>query len=321
LRRLDHEIELAEQTQSRDNLDWQRQVEQDRRAAEHRFAEKDKHLQKQREWAKTELAGQREDDWDDWLHHQRIDRLQGDVEYAQTERRNRVALLERELTSELERQEFETEKRRKDWELDVAGRESQNQLDRLAAVQRINFETQQRQHQLREKQQRLEFELATLKEDKTRTHELARFAAMKEMSYEALIATSDAANAGHLADVKKQEAIQSSGTAVAEERARMQKELHEAVVQANAQAMQVQQQTAQQMQHLLQQALQSMATQSGSNQPVIITPGAMPGVVNLNPGAAAHEAPKPPARVVLCGSCRVENSESSRYCAACGKPL
>ena len=208
LRRLEHEIELTEQTESKDNLDWRLRVEKDRREAEHRRAEKDKELQQQRQWAKSTLADEREGDWDDWLHHQRVDRLKGDVEFAQTERRNRVALLEQQLKSELKRQELETEKRRKDWELDVSDRESQSQLDRLAAVQRINFEAQQRQSQLREKQQRLDFELDTLKEDNTRAHELARFNAMKGMSYEALIATADAANAGHLAEVKKQEAIQ-----------------------------------------------------------------------------------------------------------------
>ncbi|MCH8829852.1 MAG: hypothetical protein IID45_09775, partial [Planctomycetes bacterium] len=198
--------------------------------------------------------------------NQHTDRLQGEIDLAGADRKVRIAKMDAEITRE----------------------QDKDQQNRLAAVQKLNDDAAQAQHQ----------------------REMDRLEQAKDMDAETLIATSDADNAAALADLKKHEADQSVAKALAEERAKMEREKSEAVAEATQKTMDVQQDNAAQMQAMLQQAMKTMGQQS---QPTVVMPTAG-GVVNT--GIAGQTG-----RVVVCGSCRSENTESARFCSSCGKEL
>lgn len=272
LKRLDHEIALAGKTATKDNAVWKNEVELERQKAEHNRYERRKDLDHQHEIARAESLHRREDEWDDLVQKQRTDRLQGEIDLAQADRKVRLAKLEAEI-----------KKHQAEVDADIAKRQDDDQLARMAAVQKMNEEAAQAAH----------------------TRDVDKLKVQGTLGTEALIATSDTGNAAALADLKKHEADKSVSQAVAEERAKLEKEKSD-----------IHQQSTAQMQALLQQAMNNMGNAS---QPVVVVPGSTGGVVT--PGVPGQTVAANTDRVIVCGSCRTENPPQSRFCSSCGKDI
>ncbi|MDG2219811.1 MAG: SPFH domain-containing protein, partial [Rubripirellula sp.] len=86
LKRLEHEISLTEQVESKDNLLWRQQVDKDRREAEHRYELHDKKLTQRRIWIVQEAEHKREDQWEDLIHQDRVQQQEDEMEFARAER-------------------------------------------------------------------------------------------------------------------------------------------------------------------------------------------------------------------------------------------
>eukprot|EP00913_Durusdinium_trenchii_P023442 g22020.t1 len=256
LKRLDHEIALAGKTATKDNTVWQHEVELEKQKAEHYRYERMKEIDHQHEVARSQALHRREDEWDDLVQKQRTDRLHGEIEIAQAERSLRLAKVE-----------IEIKKQQADVDADIAKRQDDDQLARMAAIQKMNEEAAQSAH----------------------TRDVDKLKVQGTLGTEALIATSDAGNASALADLKKHEADKSVSQAVAEERARLEKEKAD-----------IHQQSTAQMQALLQQAMNNMGNQS---QPVVVVPGATGGVVT--PGVPGQPVAANSGRV-LASACEPE---------------
>jgi len=288
VRRLDHEISLAKLTGAKENVEWERQVEKEKKETEHRRAERVKELDSQRQLTRQQSQFTREEEWDSLVQRQRIDRLDGEVKYAQAERTGRVARLEKELRDEFARKDLDTEKLRKEWELEYASKQAGAQIDKVKALNEMNHQAAVLAFELHERKTRLDAEIVSLKEDKTHKFEIARMEAMRGMSNEALIATANSQNAQYLAQLKMTEATVSGSNAVkmAEERVKMQKEMTDAVLQAHQGANQMTQMTLAQMQALLGQ---SIAGLSHSNTPQVFMPGVAPPMMPNQPMYANYQ--------------------------------
>ncbi len=354
-KRLDHEIQLAQQVRSKDNEAWEASLIRERQKADHQREQRDKELAQRREWVRQEAGHRREQEWDDLAHQQRGERLQAEIEVTRQEHINRVTLLETELKRGLDTEQLESEKRRKEWDLEVAQKESHGQLDRMAALQRLNHQAAQREVDLYERRKRLDLELQDLQDDKFHTRQLARFQAIATLSAEAMVAVADGENAALLADLKKHEATQQAAVAQAEIAARSQldeqrvvmyeklseaeKSKADAIADTFREAMQGQQQNVQQMVASLGAMGQEQAR---AQQPTVVVPPVVPGmapsvlVVGPATNKPAQETPNGPSGPVAptpdqplaetrppgtCPSCHAEIPAGAKFCSGCGTKL
>ena len=338
-KRLEHEIELAQRVRSKDNDAWQASLQREREQSDHRRAERDKELAKRYEWLREQASQRREQEWDDLAHQQRAERMEAEIAVTRQENVNRITLLETELKRSLDQEQLATEKRRKTWEIEVGQQESQNQLDRMAALQRLNHEAAQREVDLFERRRRLDLELQELQDDKVHDRQIARIREIKSLSTEAMVAVADAENASLLADLKKHEATQQASVAQAEIAARSQvdeqraamyeklsdveKAKADAIAGAFREAMNSQQQNVQQMIASLGQVGQEQAQ---AQQPNIIVPpgstGNSPQVTVVNPGGAAPApAAGQSAETRFCTSCGTKLLADAKFCSGCGAKL
>ena len=354
-KRLDHEVQVARQVRSKDNEAWEASLIREREKADHQREQRDKELTQRRKWLREQAEHRREQEWDDLVHQQRGERLQAEIEVARQEHINRVGLLESELKRALDSEQLETEKRRKQWDLEVAQKESQNQLDRMAALQRLNHQAAQRELDVYERRKRLDLELQDLQDDKLHARLLARFQAMATLGTEAMVAVADAENAALLADLKKHEATQQAAVAQAEIAARSQldeqrvtmyeklseaeKSKADAIANAFREAMQGQQQNVQQMIASLGGVGQEQAK---AQQPTVVVPPVMPGTTSNvtvvgpaanKPGQDASQdssgpvADSPDEHSVqttppgACPACQAKNPAGARFCSGCGAKL
>ena len=278
---LEKEIELTRLSQTKDAEEWRHELLREKEEAEHRRGQK--HASVRARWERFREARQqkRDDSWDAILHDQKMEEVRADLDVAKADRERKVALIQAELTSRLEAEKLEVQKRQQEWELDVKDRKSASQLDKLQRVQEMNA-------QFAERQQRMQLEMETLKADSASKRELDRIGAMSNLSTEALVATAGAENAALLADLKKHEATQDAAKAQAaanpaaelnEERLRMYEKMNEterakadAVAEAYKMAMQSQQGNVQQMIGGLAQA----ATPAAPGFPPPMAPAAAP---------------------------------------------
>jgi len=225
-----NELELAEATNSVENLAWRNQIAREIELAEKRREESRKDLAAK--WERIrEVQKQRQDgSWERLLHEQREEAIRTELAVKEAERRRRVELLEAEAATQVEAQKIIAERQRREFELELGGRESDAQLDRLKRVQDMNFDGHARQVQL-------EADLLAQAESRANTHEIERLKTMGTLSAEALIAGSSADNARALAELKMQEAksqaeVQVAGSsdqqALNEERLRLYERLSEA---------------------------------------------------------------------------------------------
>ncbi len=225
-----NELQLAEATNSVENLQWRNEVAREIELAEKRREEQKKDFVAR--WERIrEIQRQKQDrSWERLLHEQREESLRTELAVKEAERKRRLQLLEAEAATQVEAQKIVAERQRREFELELGGRESDAQFDRLKRVQDMNFDGHARQVQLAA-------ELKGQAESRAHSHEIEKLKTMGTLSAEALIAGSNADNAKVLAELKMQEArsqadIQMAGRtdqqALNEERLRLYEKLSEA---------------------------------------------------------------------------------------------
>jgi hypothetical protein len=99
-----------------------------------------------------------------------------------------------------QREDLALEQRRKQFEQELATKTSQDQMEKLRAMQQANAEFQRQQHELYERRTRLDAELADARTDKAAEHELARLRLLKDANVETLIVAADLEHATLLAN-------------------------------------------------------------------------------------------------------------------------
>ncbi|NQV26504.1 MAG: DUF4339 domain-containing protein [Rhodopirellula sp.] len=217
---IQHEIALTELTQQKESLEWKQQLQKEADELTHRHQLKLESINSRWKQIRESNVQKRGELLQALLHRQKVDDLKGDLELARAERIARIAIMESELNARLKAEKLEVEKRRGEWELELRDKKSTSQLDRLAKVQQLNAD-------FAERQQRMLSELEILKDDSAAARELKRIDAMSGLGTEALIATTDVANAQALADLKKVEAGASHANTLNEERLRLYEKMNE----------------------------------------------------------------------------------------------
>jgi hypothetical protein len=225
-----NELELAEATNSVENLQWRNEIAREIEFAEKRRDERKKDLAAKWERIRESQRQRQDGSWEKLLHEQREEAIRTELAVKETERSRRVALLEAEAVAQVEQQRIIAERLRREFELELGNRESDAQLDRLKRVQDMNIDGHARQVQL-------EADLKGQAESRAQNHEIEKLKTMGTLSAEALIAASNGDNARALAELKMQEAksqadIQMAGRtdqqALNEERLRLYEKLSEA---------------------------------------------------------------------------------------------
>jgi hypothetical protein len=225
-----NELELAEATNSVENLQWRNEIAREIELAERRREERKKDLAAKWERIREAQRQKQDGSWERLLHDQREESLRTELAVKEAERKRRVQLLEAESAAQIEAQKIIAERQRREFELEMGGRESDAQFDRLKRVQDMNFDGHARQVQL-------DADLKGQVESRTHSHEIEKLKTMGTLSAEALIAGSNADNAKVLAEFKMQEArsqadVQIAGRtdqqALNEERLRLYEKLSEA---------------------------------------------------------------------------------------------
>ena len=227
---IDQEIEIASLSNNKSSQQLIAELEQQK-------LQEDAYRAKQRDdwdhWRNKQTV-KRDDDWDSLLHARRKEDIETELAVQAAERKTRVALIEHELASRLENDQFEREKRRKAWELDVEKQDSDNQLDRLKQVQQMNADFEERQL-------RLKSEIEELKEDKSSERRLALVNSLRGATTEELVALADSDNAATLAQMKSNEALTEVKLQAADQLTQAANDKSEAVAEALKEAMRTQQ--------------------------------------------------------------------------------
>jgi hypothetical protein len=225
-----NELELAEATNSVENLQWRNEIAREIELAEKRREERKKDLAAKWERIREAQRQRQDGSWERLLHEQREEAIRTDLAVKEAERQRRVGLLAAEAAAQIEAQKIIAERQRREFEIEMGGRESDAQFDRLKRVQDMNFEGHARQVQL-------DAELKGQAESRSHSHEIEKLKTMGTLSAEALIAGSNTDNAKVLAELKMQEArsqadVQIAGRtdqqALNEERLRLYEKLSEA---------------------------------------------------------------------------------------------
>jgi hypothetical protein len=194
-----NELELAEATNSVENLQWRNEIAREIELAEKQREERRKDLAAKWERIREARRQKQDGSWERLLHQQREETIRTELAVKEAERSRRVKLLEVEAAAQIEAQKIIAERQRREFELEMGGRESDAQLDRLKRVQDINFDGHARQVQL-------DAELKGQSESRAHSHEIEKLRTMGTLSAEALIAASNGDNARALAELKMQEA-------------------------------------------------------------------------------------------------------------------
>ena len=225
-----NELELAEATNSVENLQWRNEIAREIELAEKHREERKKDLAAKWERIREAQRQRQDGSWERLLHEQREEAIRADLAVKEAERQRRVGLLAAEAAAQIEAQKIIAERQRREFELEMGGRESDAQFDRLKRVQDMNFDGHARQVQL-------DADLKGQAESRSHSHEIEKLKTMGTLSAEALIAGSNADNAKVLAELKMQEArsqadVQIAGRsdqqALNEERLRLYEKLSEA---------------------------------------------------------------------------------------------
>lgn len=188
---LDKEIELAEKKRD-EQSEILSSFLKDRRAKQTAI-----HEEKMAEWEQWREAKtvKRDAKWEDALLQRNLNKLQTEIDIEKAERESRISLIENEMNTRFEQDQFLQEKRRREWESELDEKEADSQLNRLEALQRMNSEFEERRR-------RLDAELEALKEDKHSEQQLNMIQALRGASTEELVALSNTDNAKLLSEMK-----------------------------------------------------------------------------------------------------------------------
>jgi len=225
-----NELDLAEATNSVENAQWRNEIAREIERAEKQREERRKDLTAKWERIREARRQKLDGSWERLLHQQREETIRTELAVKEAERGRRVELLEAEAAAQIETQRIIAERQRREFELEMGGRESDAQLDRLKRVQDMNFDGHARQVQM-------EADLKGQAESRAQNYEIEKLKTMGTLSAEALIAASNGDNARVLAELKMQEAKSQADVQIAgrtdqqslnEERLRLYEKLSEA---------------------------------------------------------------------------------------------
>lgn len=270
---LDHEIDLASRVEVKENEEWRRECEKQRRESEERFVAQREDQRRGHQLAREQTDHTRDDEFSGLVHRQRIEQQAGEMAIAAAERESRIQKYELEMEAQREDNRMAMERRQREWELEIGDRESDSQLAKLRAVQEMNAEiaAQEQQHLV---------EMENLRENSAHQRRIEMMQTASGMSEAALIATSDGPNAQMLANLKQAEVSAEADVRKAEATAQasvveggkqqellervnqVERERADAVANAYKESMASQQQSVQQMIGALGQVGQAVAGQA-----------------------------------------------------------
>lgn len=237
LRSRQAEIELAKVSDDEASRRWRRQLEHETQAAEHHRNETLKRIEADRQASLQAAQDQRDESLREILRRQEVDRVTGEIEVAQAQRSQRLAMVELEVRAAQQQSELTLRDRRAAGEREIQRNQQLDQLERARQLQQLNADFQRQESELRMREKQVETELATLREDKVAAREVARLQALRGMNDLELVAGS--ANANVLADLLKHRATQQTAQEIARREA--------TVAQANDATMQALRQRLQQV--------------------------------------------------------------------------
>jgi hypothetical protein len=194
-----NELELAEATNSVENAQWRNEVAREIELAEKHREEQRKDLAAKWDRIRETRRQKHDGSWERLLHQQREEAIRTELALKEAERARRVKLLEAEAATQIDAQKIVAERQRREFELELGGRESDAQFDRLKRVQDMNFDGHARQV-------RLDTELRGEADVRSQNHEIEKLKTMGTLSAEALIAATNGDSARALAELKIQEA-------------------------------------------------------------------------------------------------------------------
>lgn len=324
------ELALAELNDSEESRRWKAELDREFETAKKYRDEAIQQLEHNRYVAQVDTADRREEEWQEVLQSQRLDRVQGEITFTQAERMQRVALVELEVRKSRESAEVDIQRRKAELEREINNNTSNDQFERLRKVQELNLAFFKSQQEMKLQADRHQVELDVMKEDRVAQRELDRIKEMKGMSALGLMATS--ANAAIIADVLKHKSTTKATVKMAEAQAfasqasnakheELQQKLTEAerhsgdrVVAEMREAMKGFQANFNQLGSIVDNITRNLAPQPGST--VVVSGGTATPIPG--PGTPAETTGR---KVLICQSCRTENQDSDRHCRQCGKPL
>ncbi|MAT15966.1 MAG: hypothetical protein CMJ46_11935 [Planctomyces sp.] len=334
IKTLQHEQSLNSLLEGDAQKKWAAELEREAATAAHAREEQLKELSHSQKTAREALAAGQENELTQLLHEQRTSLIRNETELAKSNHEGRVEIIKWETTQTIELQRLELEKRRDEFEFEKNKRAWENQKNRLSDIQDLNKNFLRDQQELKERESRLNAELAADRDLREKKHELERLHIQKEMSTESLVATSEIANAELLAGLKKHEATEQAITRAAEAQAASSasthgevKELYERLSQANAskadaavaalqQALADKQRDLEIYSSTIEGVTRHLSSQSTPN------PTTSPSAGSTLPNSSdASPTTNESRKVVVCAGCRTENPITNRFCTNCGKGL
>ena len=328
-----HEIALAELNGSEESRAWKQQIERESDSAEHRRQEELKQVEHERKQARAFATDGRADEWEEVQHELRIDRVKGEIELTRVEREERIALRRIEIQKAQAEADFEIDRRKKLLEEEINNKVWTSQVDRIAAIQKMNLDAFKVHQELAIAAKKAEAEIDGLKEDRASQRIVARMQAAKGMDEFALMATADKDQAALIASTVMHKSTQSAVVETAKANATAAMANDARLAELRAQMTDQQRLQYDQMMTNMQQFMQTQAAGFGQFGAILenvtknLAPQApqSPTVVVAGSGSVTtnHPAgsPDPTARTVVCAGCRAENREIDRFCRQCGKPI
>ena len=279
IKTLEHEIAMTKLTESEENRQWQDSLEREKEQAAHNFEMRLTEMKRQQELNSKNASYLREEEWQQLLQKQKTARLEREIAEDSQTRDVRIRRIRDEYDDEQKRREYALLKGMMD-----------DQIGHLRVMEEMNRE-------------REAFQAKLLLDAATRinANRIAELNAMSQMSVEALIATSDSANAKILGDVQISKNESAAQTAIREQGMQRERELQDQRVQ-DAQASNVA--TLDAIQKITGQAFGAIGQFGGGN--------ATPGLGAVSPGTPG---------VIVCPGCRTDNNPVNKFCAKCGKEL
>lgn len=209
------EIELAKINDDEASRRWRRQLEQEAEAAAHQRDEQLKRIEADRQAALRAAQDLRDEAFRDIVGRQDVERVAGEIQIAQSQRSQRIAMVELEVRSAQQQAEHALRDRRAASERELQRNQGLDQLERIRLLQQLNIDFQRHESELRIREKQVDAELETLRDDKAATREVARLQALRGMSDLELVAGTSQTNAGMLADLLKHRATQQTAQEVA----------------------------------------------------------------------------------------------------------
>ena len=330
VKRLQHELQLADLNQSEESKAWKRRIEKEIQESAHRRTEGLKTLQHDVTVARESASSRRFEELEDVMHRQRAARIEAELEYETASSRQRIALLEHETRITQENALLELEQRKTQRTAEIDRKAGVDQIERLRLLNEVNLVSQRAQHDMQLEAERQRTQLEVMKLETEGKIAVAKSGAIRGASeFEIMAAAPDVA--AHVADVLKAKAIadasiatsnaQVAGNQAATARERelqnqltaSEKASADKAIAAFREAMQAQQNAFQQFGSTLGDVTKNL----GSAAPQMATPAASAAPTDGTPSNHSHN----PRRVILCADCRSENDETDRHCRRCGKTL